>query len=111
MQPPFPPTLSGIGHCLEPLQIPTCAAKTLYPIIKQPWLGRKGGQIRASPGNPPGAESGLSFRKKALYYGLMLFLTLLALEGMAWLAYCAAYGQWYGRGRLETPKHITPPPQ
>ena len=52
----------------------------------------------------------MSFRKKALYYGLMLFLTLLALEGMAWLAYYAAYGQGYGGGRLELPEHITPPP-
>ena len=52
----------------------------------------------------------MSFRKKALYYGLMLFLTLLALEGMARLSYYAAYGQWYGGGRLEMPEHITPPP-
>ena len=38
----------------------------------------------------------------------MLFLTLLALEGMARLAYYAAYGQWYGRAGSELPIAITP---
>ena len=52
----------------------------------------------------------MPFRKKALYYGLMLFLTLLVLEGMARLAYYAAYGQWYGRGGLNTLSEHTPPP-
>ena len=31
----------------------------------------------------------------------MLFLTLLVLEGMARIAYYAAYGQGYGGGRME----------
>ena len=52
----------------------------------------------------------MPFRRKILYYGLMLCLTLLALEGMARLAYYAAYGQWYGRGGLNTLSVITPPP-
>ena len=52
----------------------------------------------------------MSFRKKALYYGLMLFLTLLALEGMARLAYYAAYGPGYGGGRLEMAAADTAPP-
>ena len=42
----------------------------------------------------------MPFRKKTLYYALMLLLTLLALEGMARIAYYAAYGQGYGGGRL-----------
>ena len=41
----------------------------------------------------------MPFRKKILYYGLLLLLTLLALEGMARIAYYAAYGQGYGGGR------------
>ncbi len=41
----------------------------------------------------------MPFRKKILYYALMLLLTLLALEGMARIAYYAAYGQGYGGGR------------
>ena len=41
----------------------------------------------------------MPFRKKILYYGLLLLLTLLALEGMARLAYYAAYGHWYGSSR------------
>ena len=56
----------------------------------------------ARPGNPPGVI-GLPFRKKALYYALLLFLTLLALEGMARIAYYAAYGQGYDGGRPELP--------
>ena len=52
----------------------------------------------------------LSFRKKAIYYGLMLFLTLLALEGMARLAYYAAYGTGYGGGVAAGPDNLTPPP-
>ena len=39
----------------------------------------------------------MPFRKKILYYGLLLLLTLLAIEGMARLAYYAAYGEWPGR--------------
>jgi len=51
----------------------------------------------------------LPFRKKILYYGLMLLLTLLALEGMARIAYYAAYGQGYGDGRLaEPPEYYSP---
>ena len=39
----------------------------------------------------------------------MLFLTLLALEGMARIAYYAAYGQWYGGEGLEMPAADTVP--
>ena len=53
----------------------------------------------------------MPFRKKVLYYGLMLFLTLLALEGMARIAYYAAYGHWPSRGGLNGPVNLTPPPQ
>ena len=52
----------------------------------------------------------MSFRRKILYYGLMLALTLLAIEGMARLAYYAAYGTGYGGGGSADPDHITPPP-
>ena len=45
-----------------------------------------------------GIKSGFAFPQKILYYALMLFLTLLALEGMARIAYYAAYGQGYGSG-------------
>ena len=45
----------------------------------------------------------MPLRKKVLYYGLMLLLTLLVLEGMAGRAYYAAYGQGYGRGGSDTP--------
>ena len=40
----------------------------------------------------------------------MLLLTLLALEGMARIAYYAAYGQGYGGGRADIPSDVTPPP-
>ena len=39
----------------------------------------------------------------------MLALTLLAIEGMARLAYYAAYGQGYGGG-ADGPDNLTPPP-
>ena len=52
----------------------------------------------------------MPFRKKVLYYGLMLLLTLLAIEGMARLAYYAAYGQGYGSGVAEGRDNLTPPP-
>ena len=39
----------------------------------------------------------------------MLFLILLALEGMARIAYYAAYGQGYGGGGAEVPAADTPP--
>ena len=45
----------------------------------------------------------MSFRRKILYYGLMLVLTLLAIEGLARLAYYAAYGSGDGRGGAERP--------
>ncbi len=54
-------------------------------------------------GQQPAAKSGLPLRKKILYYGLMLLLILLVLEGMASRAYYAAYGQEYGGGRLDPP--------
>ena len=52
----------------------------------------------------------MPFRKKALYYGLMLLLTLLVIEGMTRLAYYAAYGQGYSGGRADEINDITPPP-
>ena len=53
----------------------------------------------------------MPFRKKVLYYGLMLLLTLLASEGMARLAYYAAYGSGYGGGQPDTPSDVTPLPR
>ena len=50
----------------------------------------------------------LPFRKKALYYGLMLVFTLLLIEGMARLAYYAAYGQGYGGNPPDTPLPALP---
>ena len=52
----------------------------------------------------------MPFRKKALYYGLMLVLTLLLIEGMSRLAYYAAYGQGYGSSEVGVPDNLTPPP-
>ena len=49
----------------------------------------------------------MPFRKKVLYYGLLLLLTLLALEGMARIAYYAAYGEGYGKGRPAAPATST----
>ena len=46
----------------------------------------------------------MPFRKKVLYYGLLLLLTLLVLEGMAARAYYAAYGQGYDRGWWAAPE-------
>jgi len=40
----------------------------------------------------------------------MLALTLLLIEGMARLAYYAAYGQGYGGGAAADPDNLTPPP-
>ncbi len=51
----------------------------------------------------------MPFRRKILYYGLMLLLTLLAIEGMGRLAYYAAYNQWYGGGWVAA-VNLTPPP-
>ena len=52
----------------------------------------------------------MPFRKKVLYYGLMLLLTLLAIEGMARLAYYAAYGSGPSGGRSEGINDFAPPP-
>ena len=52
----------------------------------------------------------MPFRRKILYYGIMLLLTLLVLEGIGRLAYYAAYGQGYGRGGSADPVNFTPPP-
>ena len=41
----------------------------------------------------------MSTPKKLAYYGIMLLLTLLALEGLARLGYYLAFGQGYGGGR------------
>ena len=51
----------------------------------------------------------MPFRRKILYYGIMLALTLLASEGMARLAYYAAYGQRYS-GRPDEALNMPPPP-
>ena len=51
----------------------------------------------------------MPFRRKILYYGLLLGLTILAIEGMAHLAYYAAYNQWYGGGGLALPVNSIPP--
>ena len=51
----------------------------------------------------------MPFRKKVLYYGLLLLLTLLVLEGMAAHAYYTAYGQGYGRGWWAAPSGSTLP--
>ena len=49
--------------------------------------------------------------KKALYYGIMLLLTLLAVEGMARLAYYLAFDQGYDGGRAAALSNaVTPPP-
>ena len=53
----------------------------------------------------------MPFRRKILYYGLMLALTLLASEGMARVAYYAAYGSGYGGGsEVDVPDNLAPPP-
>ena len=45
----------------------------------------------------------LTFPKRVLFYGLLTLLTLLTIEGMARIAYYAAYGQGYGSGPPEPP--------
>ena len=40
----------------------------------------------------------LTLPKRVLFYGLLTLLTLLSIEGMARIAYYAAYGQGYGSG-------------
>ena len=41
----------------------------------------------------------MPFPKRLIYYGLMLLLTLLVLEGLARLGYYLAFDHWYGGGR------------
>lgn len=41
----------------------------------------------------------MPFPKRFIYYGLMLLLTLLVLEGLARLGYYLAFDHWYGGGR------------
>ena len=76
--------------------MPTCAADS---IIAYNQTAPAGCSLYPA-GKLPGAEIRLPFRKKVLYYGLMLLLTLLASEGMARIAYYAAYGVgvWQRRG-------------
>ena len=52
----------------------------------------------------------MPFRRKILYYGIMLLLTLLVSEGMARLSYYAAYGTGYGRAGAAAADNLTPPP-
>ena len=54
----------------------------------------------------------LTFPKRVLFYGLLTLLTLLTMEGMARIAYYAAYGQGYGSGPPDTPvdSYALPPP-
>ncbi len=49
-----------------------------------------------------------TFPKRVLFYGLLTLLTLLAIEGMARIAYYAAYGQGYGSGPPELPTSLSP---
>ena len=49
-----------------------------------------------------------TFPKRVLFYGLLTLLTLLAIEGMARIAYYAAYGQGYGSGPPELPGDLSP---
>ena len=44
----------------------------------------------------------LTLPKRVLFYGLLTLLTLLSIEGMARIAYYAAYGQGYGSGPPDT---------
>ena len=49
-----------------------------------------------------------TFPKRVLFYGLLTLLTLLAIEGMARIAYYAAYGQGYGSGPPDLPVKLSP---
>ena len=49
-----------------------------------------------------------TFPKRVLFYGLLTLLTLLAIEGMARIAYYAAYSQGYGSGPPELPVDLSP---
>ena len=52
----------------------------------------------------------MPFLKKVLYYGLLFLLTLLAVEGLARLAYYLAFDQGYGSAPAADTQHYTPPP-
>ena len=71
-------------------------------------MGRKESGPEPANGIPKERKAALPFRRKILYYGLMLLLTLLAIEGMGRLAYYAAYNQWYGGGWVAA-VNLTPP--
>ena len=97
-------TVGAAGRAIERFIRPACPARALYPIISLLWPGLKGNPARRRPIGINGERKAvLPFRKKILYYGLMLVLTLLAIEGMARLAYYAAYGSGDGRGGSERP--------
>ena len=49
-----------------------------------------------------------TFPKRVLFYGLLTLLTLLVIEGMARIAYFAAYNQGYGSGPPELPVNLSP---
>ena len=90
---------------------PPCAAKALYPIIRLLYPGLKGNPARSRATEcSKERKAVLSFRRKIFYYGFMLALTLLAIEGMARLAYYAAYGSEDGGGGLTELDNLTPPP-
>ena len=50
----------------------------------------------------------LTFPKRVLFYGLLTLLILLSIEGMARIAYYAAYGQGYGSGPPDTQVDLSP---
>ena len=91
--------------------MPACAAKAESAIIRGPCPRPPGVPARGRPWNRPGDGSRLPFRKKALYYGLMLLLTLLALEGMARIAHYAAYGKQHGSSGSALPDNLTLSPR
>ena len=72
--------------------------------------GQPGPGPAIKPANAGSQKSALPFRRKILYYGLLLLLVLLASEGMARIAYYAAYSQWYGGGRAAAPVNAALPP-
>ena len=77
--------------------------QNVLPRVKEPAGPKPANIIRW------GTKSALPFRRKILYYGLMLLLTVLALEGMGRLSYYVAYGQWYGGGGLAAAVATIPP--
>lgn len=52
----------------------------------------------------------LPFPKRVIYYGLLVALTLLVVEGMARVGYFVAFGEWYDGG-YPVIDATTPPPQ